>query len=184
MSVRRHSRAAGMSWTLLASRGLELDHRFSGHLSAMLRLDALRLCRSRTSVPSARSQVFLRPPGLAAGHRPGPSCRPHVARPRIPRAWACPAFRSISCSVLSGPKRTVRHLRCRCWGDVARVSGLSGWSVTAIRGRSRSTSGTVRRSSCGSASAWHQGCRCRGGLRQNPRRPGRRARHSAGWRTR
>ena len=67
MSVRRHSRAAGMSWPLLSSRGLELDHQFSGHPSAMLRLDALRLCRSRTSVPSARSPVSCVRPGWPPG---------------------------------------------------------------------------------------------------------------------
>lgn len=84
MSVRRHSRAAGMSWTLLSSRGLELDHRFSGHLSAMLRLDALRLCRSRTSVPSARSPVSCVrpgwPPGTALARRAARSYRASASR--------------------------------------------------------------------------------------------------------
>jgi len=56
-----------MSWILLSSCGLELDHWFSGHLSAMLRLDALRLCRSRTSVASARSPVSCVRPGWPPG---------------------------------------------------------------------------------------------------------------------
>ena len=185
MRVRRHSRASWGALDLLSSRGRELDHRFSGHPSAVFHLDALRLCRSRTSVPSARSPVFCVRPGWppATSWPVVPRARSAPAHPAAPEA--CPAFRSISCSVLSGPKRTVPSpsvsllMRYRKGQRVVRMG-----SATAIRGRSRSTSRTVRRSSCGSASAWHRGCRCRGGPHQNPPHPERRARHSAGWRTR
>jgi hypothetical protein len=66
--VRRHSRADWDVVDLLSSRGRELDHQFSGYPSAVFHLDALRLCRSRTSVPSTPIAGVLRLPGLAAGH--------------------------------------------------------------------------------------------------------------------
>jgi len=69
----------------------------------------------------------LRPPGLAAGHRPGLSCRAHVPRQRIPQRLACPALESITCSMLSSPKRAVPSpsasllMRCRKGQRVVRM---------------------------------------------------------------
>jgi hypothetical protein len=56
-----------MWWTLLSSRGREPGHQFSGYPSAVFHLGALRLCRSRTSVPSARSPVSCVRPGWPPG---------------------------------------------------------------------------------------------------------------------
>jgi hypothetical protein len=69
----------------------------------------------------------LRPSGLAAGRRPGPSCRALVPRQRIPQRLACPALKSITCSVLSSPKQAVPSLsasllmRCRKGQRVVRM---------------------------------------------------------------
>jgi len=96
-----------MSWTLLSSRGRELGQQFSGHPFAVLRLGALRLAARGLQCRLPVAGV-LRAPGLAAGQRPGPSCRAHVPRQRIPqRPGACPAFNPVSCSVLCRPGRTV-----------------------------------------------------------------------------
>ena len=83
-----------MSGTLLSSRGLELDHQFSGRPSVVFHFDALRVCRSRTSVPSARSPVSCVRSGWPPGTALGPSCRAHVLRQRVPQRLGLPGVQS------------------------------------------------------------------------------------------
>ena len=116
-----------MSWILLSSRGLELDQRFSGHPSAMFHLDALRLGPPADCSAVCPVAGVLRAPGLVARHRLGPSCRALVPRQSIPQRLACPALKSITCSVLSSPKQAVPSLsasllmRCRKGQRVVRM---------------------------------------------------------------
>lgn len=58
-------------------------------------------------MPSARSPVSLRAPGLVARHRLGPSCRARAAPAHPAAAGACRAFNPMSCLVLFSPERTV-----------------------------------------------------------------------------
>ena len=89
-----------MSWTLLSSRGRELGHQFSGHPSAVLHLDALRLAARGLQCRLPVAGV-LRPPGLAAGHRPGPSCRARAA----PAHPAAPGMPGVQADLLLGALR-------------------------------------------------------------------------------
>ena len=75
-----------MSWTLLSSGGLELDHQFSGHPSAVLHLDALRLCplADFSAVHPAR-RCPASAPGWPPRTTPGPPRSLHIASQRIPQ---------------------------------------------------------------------------------------------------
>jgi hypothetical protein len=174
-----------MSWILLSSRGLELDQQFSGHPSACFTSMPCAFAARGLQCRLPRSPVSCVrpgwPPGTAMARRAARTYRASASR----SAWGMPGVQSdvLLGALQPGADGTVTFVSLlRRYREGQRVVRMG--SATAIRGRWRSMSGTVRRSSCGSASAWHQGCRCRGGLHQNPRRPERRARHSAGWRTR
>jgi hypothetical protein len=78
----------------------------AGSRPPVLHIDVLRLPHSRTSVPSTALVGVLVP--ARASRRAPPRRAAHAYRASASRsARAFPAFKSISCSVLSGLKRTV-----------------------------------------------------------------------------
>ena len=108
---------------LLAGCRLELHHQFGGYPAAVLHIDALGPGPlADLGGVQARSPVRAR----AAGWPPG-SCRRRAGQhprsgPGHPAAaWACPAFRSISYSAPSSPKRTVPSAALPSRSSMSRV---------------------------------------------------------------